>query len=107
MVLQKVGEQFSKFTEMVETTIDLDELKNHNYMIKPEFNDDLQALAGRISEFLSGMDKEHRSIGHDLGLELDKKLHLENNSTYGYCFRVSKLVSRYLIGIITLKCALV
>lgn len=78
---------------MVETTIDLEELKSHNYMIKPEFNDELQVLAGRISEFLNGMDKEHRSVGQDLELELDKKLHLENNATYGYCFRVSKLVS--------------
>jgi DNA mismatch repair protein MSH2 len=80
---------------MVETTIELEELKNHNYIIKPEFNEELQVLAGRISELLNGMDKEHRSVGHDLDLELDKKLHLENNATYGYCFRVSKLVSRY------------
>ena len=95
MVLQKVEDQFRKFTEMVETTIDLEELKGHNYMIKPEFNEELQGLAGRISEFLNGMDKEHRSVGHDLDLELDKKLHLENNATYGYCFRVSKLVSQH------------
>jgi len=78
---------------MVETTIDLEELKSHNYMIKPEFNNELQVLAERISEFLSGMDREHRSVGKDLELELDKKLHLENNATYGYCLRVSKLVS--------------
>ena len=96
MILQKVEDQFRKFTEMVETTIDLEELKGHNYMIKPEFNDELQILAGRISELLNGMDKEHRSVGQDLELELDKKLHLENNATYGYCFRVSKLVSKYL-----------
>jgi DNA mismatch repair protein MSH2 len=107
MVLQKVEDQFRKFTEMVETTIDLEELKNHNYMIKPEFNEELQELAGRISEFLNGMDKEHRSVGHDLNLELDKKLHLENNSTYGYCFRVSKLVCRCSMRGITLKYAII
>lgn len=93
MIPQKVEDQFRKFTEMVETTIDLEELKSHNYMIKPEFNDELQVLAGRISDLLNGMDKEHRSVGQDLDLELDKKLHLENNATYGYCIRVSKLVS--------------
>lgn len=97
MVLQRVEDQFRKFTEMVETTIDLEELKSHNYMIKPEFNDELQILAGKISDFLDGMDKEHRSVGQDLDLELDKKLHLENNATYGYCLRVSKLVSPFLL----------
>lgn len=37
-------------------------------------------------------------MGRDLGLELDKKLHLENNPTYGYCFRVTKNVSYYQRG---------
>lgn len=38
------------------------------------------------------MDEEHRKVGHDLDLELDKKLHLENNQVYGYCFRLTKNV---------------
>lgn len=40
-----------------------------------------------------GLDQEHRKVGKDLDLELDKKLHLENNATYGYCFRVTKNAS--------------
>ena len=39
-----------------------------------------------------GLDEEHRKTGEDLALELDKKLHLENNQVYGYCFRLTKNV---------------
>jgi DNA mismatch repair protein MSH2 len=38
------------------------------------------------------LDEEHREVGRDLDLELDKKLHLENNQVYGYCFRLTKNV---------------
>lgn len=40
-----------------------------------------------------GLDAEHRATGRELGLELDKKFHLENSATYGYCFRLTKNVS--------------
>ena len=40
-----------------------------------------------------GLDEEHGKAGEDLGLELDKKLHLENSPVYGYCFRLTKNVS--------------
>ena len=43
-------------------------------------------------EIRDGLDNEHRAVGKDLGLELDKKLHLENSQTYGYCFRLTKNV---------------
>jgi len=40
-----------------------------------------------------GLDEEHRKVGKDLNLDLDKKLHLENSQNYGYCFRLTKNVS--------------
>lgn len=39
------------------------------------------------------LDEEHVEVGDDLGIELDKKLHLENNQGYGYCLRLTKNVS--------------
>jgi DNA mismatch repair ATPase MutS len=63
------------------------------YVIKPEHDEGLMTLANKLSEIVDGLDQEHRKVGRDLGLELDKKLHLENNPTHGYCFRVSKAVS--------------
>jgi DNA mismatch repair protein MSH2 len=35
---------------MVESTLDLAELENHNYAIKPDYDERLQALADKLSE---------------------------------------------------------
>lgn len=80
---------------MVETTLDLEELDNHNYVIKPDYDERLQQLAEKLRKVRDGLDVEHAHVGEDLGMELDKKLHLENNQVYGYCFRLTKTVSRH------------
>ena len=79
---------------MVEQTLDLRELERHNYVIKPDYDARLQELAEQLRRVRDGLDEEHQNVGTDLGLDLDKKLHLENSSTYGYCFRLTKNVSR-------------
>ena len=78
---------------MVESTLDLDELSSHNFVIKPDYDDRLRELANKLMEVRDGLDAEHRATGRELDLELDKKLHMENNATYGYCFRLTKGVS--------------
>ncbi|KZO91325.1 hypothetical protein CALVIDRAFT_568355 [Calocera viscosa TUFC12733] len=60
--------------EMVEHVLDLGELDNHNYVIKPDFDD----------------DRFPKTFVRELDLDLDKNLHLENNTVYGYCLRLSK-----------------
>ena len=78
---------------MVEATLDLEELDKNNYVIKPDYDDRLSELAKSLREVRDGLDNEHTSVGEDLNIELDKKLHLENHQVYGYCFRVTKSAS--------------
>ncbi|EJD43340.1 DNA mismatch repair protein [Auricularia subglabra TFB-10046 SS5] len=89
-----------KYGEMVETTIDLEELDRspNNYIIRSEHDEQLAKLATTIRRVRDGLDKEHAKAGRDLGLELDKKLHLEKNDKYGYVFRVSKLDTKHIEG---------
>ncbi|KAG5724842.1 DNA mismatch repair protein msh-2 [Termitomyces sp. T112] len=94
--LKEHNESLGKYGEMVEQTLDLEELDNHNYVIKPDYDPKLQDLAEKLTKTRDGLDKEHREVGKDLGLELDKKLHLENNQVYGYCFRLTKSDSKAL-----------
>lgn len=82
---------------MVEQTIDLDELDRHNFVIKPDYDDRLKEIAEKLSEARDGLDEEHRRVGKALSIELDKKLHMENNPTYGYCFRLTKVVRIHFI----------
>ncbi|CAE6437850.1 unnamed protein product [Rhizoctonia solani] len=92
--LEEYSASLSKYTEMVEQTIDLKELDRHNYVIKPDYDQNLKRLALKLSEVRDSLDEEHQDVGRDLGLELDKKLHLENNPSHGYCFRLSKSDSK-------------
>ncbi|ETW75892.1 hypothetical protein HETIRDRAFT_152464 [Heterobasidion irregulare TC 32-1] len=87
---EKYSESLEKYAEMVEQTLDLTELERHNFVIKPDYDERLQNLADKLFEVRDGLDTEHAEVGTDLGLELDKKLHLENSATYGYCFRLTK-----------------
>ncbi|KAF8634825.1 hypothetical protein AX17_004076 [Amanita inopinata Kibby_2008] len=88
--MRDCSKNLEKYSEMVEQTLDLNELENHNYVIKPDYDSRLRALADKIYQVRDGLDKEHSKVGRELKLELDKKLHLENNQIYGYCFRLTK-----------------
>ncbi|KAL4247478.1 DNA mismatch repair protein MSH3 [Abortiporus biennis] len=88
--LREFDTNLGKYSEMVQQTLDLDELENHNFVIKPDYDEKLQELANKLGETRDGLDKEHKRAGRDVVLELDKKLHLENSPTHGYVFRVSK-----------------
>lgn len=91
---QEHDSHLSKYGEMVETTLDLDELDNHSYVIKPDYDERLSKLAKKLREVRDGLDSEHTAVADDLNMELDKKLHLENHQVYGYCFRLTKSVSK-------------
>ena len=108
---QTLSDNLVKYSDMVETTLDLASLDTHTYTIKPEYDEGLQRLAAKLMEVgcqafgikpkglsmntyqaRDGLDAEHRAVGNDLGFDLDRKLHLENSATYGYCFRLTKNV---------------
>ena len=78
---------------MVEETIDLDELNSHNFVLKASFDVELEQIKISIIETRDGMDAEHRRVGDALGIDIDKKLHLENHQVHRYSFRITKAVS--------------
>ncbi|EXJ88931.1 DNA mismatch repair protein msh-2 [Capronia epimyces CBS 606.96] len=88
--LQELSNFLGKLAEMVETTIDLDALDRHEFIIKPEFDDRLRDIKTRLDTVKRDMDKEHRRAGQDLDQELDKKLFLENHKVHGHCFRLTR-----------------
>ncbi|KAL2045615.1 hypothetical protein N7G274_002043 [Stereocaulon virgatum] len=80
----------SKLQEMVETTIDLDALERHEFIIKPEFDESLKILRKKLDKVKYEIDVEHTDVSNDLGQEIGKKLFLENHRVHGWCFRLTR-----------------
>ena len=80
----------AKLQEMVETTVDLDALDHHEFIIKPEFDESLRIIRKRLDKLKYDMEVEHRKVGKDLDQDTEKKLFLENHRVHGWCFRLTR-----------------
>ncbi|KAL7422721.1 MSH2 protein [Cryptotrichosporon argae] len=83
-------EQLDKYLQLVEDTIDLDELANHNFVLRASYDNQLENIKAKLIATRDELDEEHRRVGQDLGLDIDKKLHLENHQVYKYSLRITK-----------------
>ena len=88
--LTDYSNSLAKLQEMVETTIDLDALERHEFIIKPEFDESLRILRKRLDKVKQAIDGEHRDVSKDLNQEIGKKLFLENHRVHGWCFRLTR-----------------
>lgn len=88
--LLEYSNSLAKLQEMVETTVDLDALDHHEFIIKPEFDESLRTIRKRLDKLKQDMETEHRAVGNDLNQETDKKLFLENHRVHGWCFRLTR-----------------
>lgn len=83
----------AKLQEMVETTVDLEALDHHEFIIKPEFDESLRIIRKKLDKLKKTMDAEHRRVASDLDQDADKKLFLENHRVHGWCFRLTRTES--------------
>ncbi|EEB07144.1 MutS protein 2 [Schizosaccharomyces japonicus yFS275] len=88
----------AKLIELVNTTIDLKALDAHRYVIKAEFDEELMELRQQLDELRRSIYKEHERAGDDLGLDTEKKLHLEHHHIYGWCLRLTRTEAGCLRG---------
>ncbi|KAI7906331.1 muts domain V-domain-containing protein [Cokeromyces recurvatus] len=86
--IKEYASHLQKLEELVVTSIDLEALENHEYIIKAEFNEDLLALQAEMQSISNQMNNEYVRVCDKLNLEMDKKLRLEKHSLYGHCFRI-------------------
>jgi DNA mismatch repair protein MSH2 len=88
--LREFSASLQKLEEMVETTVDLEAMDRHEYIIKPEFDEGLRIIKKKLDKLKHEMYQEHRNASEDLGQEMDKKLFLENHKVHGWCMRLTR-----------------
>ncbi|KAI0399457.1 DNA mismatch repair protein msh-2 [Xylaria palmicola] len=88
--LKSLSDSLGKLAEMVETTVDLDALDNHEFIIKPEFDDSLRIVRRKLDKLRSDMEREFRNAADDLNQEENKKIFLENHKVHGWCMRLTR-----------------
>ena len=88
--LRELSDSLVKLQEMVETTVDLDALDNHEFIIKPEFDDSLRIIRSNLDKIRTNMNREYTNAASDLGQEKDKKIFLENHKVHGWCMRLTR-----------------
>ncbi|KAG9071467.1 MutS-like protein [Linnemannia hyalina] len=79
-----------KLQELVETTIDLDAIDSHEYLIKADFDQGLKVLRKKMETLKSEMQREHERVSGVLNMEVDKKLKMEDHQIHGWGFRLSR-----------------
>ncbi|KAI3658583.1 hypothetical protein MP638_006254 [Amoeboaphelidium occidentale] len=89
-ILKECNQNLEKFGELVETTIDLDAIKNHEYLMKPEFDDELLSLRDQMDSYQKAVRPLVNEIANSLNLDLDKKLKFDTNAVHGFHLRVSR-----------------
>lgn len=80
----------NKFIGLVETSVDLDQLENGEYMISSGYDSQLLALRNEQETLEDKINDLHIQVANALGLSHDKTLKLEKGTQYGHAFRITK-----------------
>jgi len=89
-------ESLTPYTQLVEDTIELSDIHHGRTVLKATLDGDLEALQEDLVRVRDLLDDEHDRVAKDLGVEKNKKLHLENHQVYHYSLRITKAVSLHL-----------
>uniref|UniRef100_A0A803NC62 DNA mismatch repair proteins mutS family domain-containing protein n=1 Tax=Chenopodium quinoa TaxID=63459 RepID=A0A803NC62_CHEQI len=82
-------DHLNKFVALVETSVDLDQLENGEYMISSGYDSRLLELKEEQESLESNIDSLHKKAADDLDLT-DKVLKLEKGTQFGHVFRITK-----------------
>ncbi|KAK9478645.1 muts domain V-domain-containing protein [Lipomyces japonicus] len=87
---REFNESLQKLVDLVETTVDLEALDRHEFVIKPEFDEGLREARVKLDGLRESMSDEHVRVGDVLNMEPEKKLKLEDHQVHGWCFRLTR-----------------
>ncbi|XP_076802705.1 DNA mismatch repair protein Msh2-like [Clavelina lepadiformis] len=86
--IHELYNDFNKFMEMLDTTLDFDMIQKHEFMVKSDFDLELQRLRTKMDDVECQMDNTFQKAASELQLEAGKGIKLET-SPFGHVFRVT------------------
>eukprot|EP00742_Colponemidia_sp_Colp-10_P011623 GILJ01012942.1.p1 GENE.GILJ01012942.1~~GILJ01012942.1.p1 ORF type:complete len:492 (+),score=87.19 GILJ01012942.1:48-1478(+) len=87
--MKDAADELNRFVSLMEHTLDLNALVNHEYTVNAEFSDQLRSLKKTKDSLRSQIDSIGIAIAADLGLKQDK-VKVDNSPIHGYCLRISR-----------------
>ncbi|KAI8321206.1 DNA mismatch repair protein [Martensiomyces pterosporus] len=88
--LLAVVESLKDFRSLVEISVDLAMADSHEFMLRTDFDQDLEEIRGSMDREMRCIIEEQAHVSEALDLEANKKLKLEKHSTFGHCLKVSR-----------------
>lgn len=64
--LQAFVTDFSKYMDLIETTVDLDAVESNEFLIKPEFDDGLKDCKDQMDEIFAKFPKQLSKVSFSL-----------------------------------------
>ena len=86
--LNETMEEFTKLKTMLEECIDIGKARQNNYIINPEFSEELKKLNKQSIAVKKQMEELRLEVADDLGTT--KEMKFVNQQTYTFVFEVDK-----------------
>ncbi|KZC10857.1 DNA mismatch repair protein Msh2, partial [Dufourea novaeangliae] len=87
--LTELLNDMDKYQQMVEQTVDLEAAEKGDFLVRPEFDNELKELKIIMDEIETTLQVQLGKVANDLSIEAGKTLKLESNQQLGYYFRIT------------------
>ncbi|CAI2387303.1 unnamed protein product [Moneuplotes crassus] len=85
--LQTSLKEFEKLKEMIEESVDISQMKQGEYIINPEFSEELKNLNELINDTYQKIENLRAKIQEELTL---RRISIQENTVHGFLFEVDK-----------------